>query len=683
MGLSNEAMRLAELGYHVFPCVPGEKRPLTEHGVNDATTDDEQIAEWWDRWPNANIGVSTDGLLVIDIDPVNGESNPWCSEIEQQAELMTGAATVTPRRGNHFWFSAGGRDLRNTASKIAPGVDTRANGGYVIVPPSETAEGIYQWAPFYDLRFGPDDLPEPPDWLLGMLDGTMVKVTPEKTESTYSEGVIGEGQRNHALTQLAGLMRRGGMGFEEIRAALRATNTNRCVPILDVDEVDAIASSVCRYDPEQAVQANIEGWYDADRIKNADKPKKRPDPGPLPKELLHVPGLIGDLIAWNCSTAYKPQPELAMAAALSLMATITGRKIEDELGTRTNLYVLGVCESGGGKEHARKCNKQLLNSAGMQSMIGPEGVGSHAGLVSAVNRTPPIVLLQIDEIGRVLKTMNNPERSPHLYNIITVLMKLFTSSNSLYQGDAYADVKKAVSIDQPHCCMYATTVPKSFFESLTSDSLSDGFMSRMLIFEAANNDPDPCKPVRDPSPRHLIEQVSWWGNYQPGGNLNAQNPQPRVIETEACEHVFKDLEKTIREKRKHEDGAALWTRACEKSRKLALMHAVSMNPEAASVTKQSAEWACQLVTHLTERLEVLAEAWVSDGNFDAMQKLILRHIEKAGTNGISSSQLYLKVRHMRPRERKEALDSLQECGQVVTERINTKGRPSIVYKARS
>ena len=68
------ALRYAELGYPVFPCVPGGKAPATAHGFLDATTDAGQIDGVVDEHPDANIGMPTAGLLVVDVD---GADNPW------------------------------------------------------------------------------------------------------------------------------------------------------------------------------------------------------------------------------------------------------------------------------------------------------------------------------------------------------------------------------------------------------------------------------------------------------------------------------------------------------------------------------------------------------------------------------------------------------------------------------
>src|SRR4051794_6254788 len=66
------ALAYARAGYRVIPVKPRKKLPLTEHGALDATTDENIIIGWFNLWPNANIGITLDGLVAIDVDPRNG-----------------------------------------------------------------------------------------------------------------------------------------------------------------------------------------------------------------------------------------------------------------------------------------------------------------------------------------------------------------------------------------------------------------------------------------------------------------------------------------------------------------------------------------------------------------------------------------------------------------------------------
>src|SRR5688500_13370749 len=97
-----QVLRYAELGYRVFPCAPGAKTPLAEHGFLDATSDTEQLDRWWTTWPNANVAIATAGLLVVDVDAAD---NPWLADDpEKQLELAAAPMSLTPGGGRHYVF---------------------------------------------------------------------------------------------------------------------------------------------------------------------------------------------------------------------------------------------------------------------------------------------------------------------------------------------------------------------------------------------------------------------------------------------------------------------------------------------------------------------------------------------------------------------------------------------------
>ncbi|WP_167525714.1 VapE domain-containing protein [Cupriavidus oxalaticus] len=161
------ALDFAVRGWAVFPLKPEEKIPLTQHGFKDATTDPATIRQWWTQWPDANIGIATgctSGLLVLDIDVKDGAAG---AETLQQLESEHGGLQTrrvqTPSGGQHLYFNSGG-DI-GSRGKLLPGLDVRAEGGYVVAPPSVLGNGAYQW-------INPDDVPAPlPESLLPLLRG--------------------------------------------------------------------------------------------------------------------------------------------------------------------------------------------------------------------------------------------------------------------------------------------------------------------------------------------------------------------------------------------------------------------------------------------------------------------------------------------------------------------------------
>jgi len=132
-------------GIPVFPC-NSAKAPLTTNGFKDAATDQRQIRQWWQRWPKAMIGMPTgraSGIDVIDID-VKPDEGINGLEFLPKWPTMSPIIVETPSGGRHLYFRASEK-VRCTTDVIAPGIDTRGEGGYVIVPPSASATGAYKF----------------------------------------------------------------------------------------------------------------------------------------------------------------------------------------------------------------------------------------------------------------------------------------------------------------------------------------------------------------------------------------------------------------------------------------------------------------------------------------------------------------------------------------------------------
>jgi hypothetical protein len=146
------ALAMAARGWFVFPCAAGGKEPALRGSWQEhATTDPLQVRDWWTRRPY-NIGISCgpSGLVVIDLDMPKAAGQPnglqsfarLCQQHGQPLPWHTFAA-ATPSGGLHLYYAARGHDIRNSAGKLAPLVDVRAAGGYVIAPGSRIGDHAY------------------------------------------------------------------------------------------------------------------------------------------------------------------------------------------------------------------------------------------------------------------------------------------------------------------------------------------------------------------------------------------------------------------------------------------------------------------------------------------------------------------------------------------------------------
>lgn len=139
--LTFAARSLAAAGVPVFPCLVEGKRPLTRRGFLDASSDPEQVAGWWSRTPDANIGIPTgaaSGVVVVDVDVHGPHDGRAAYQRATDAGLVDGAGLLvrTPTGGAHVYFPATpGREQRSWQAATA-GVDFRGDGGYIIAPPS-------------------------------------------------------------------------------------------------------------------------------------------------------------------------------------------------------------------------------------------------------------------------------------------------------------------------------------------------------------------------------------------------------------------------------------------------------------------------------------------------------------------------------------------------------------------
>lgn len=200
--LLEHALDYARAGLSVLPLRQRDKVPLTPRGVHDATTNLVVIRDWWRRWPGANIGLAIPpGVVVLDIDSPESFQFLHAQGFELPATVCSATA-----RGEHHWYSTEGFRARNGVG-LFPGIDLRAAGGYVVVPPSVHASGVtYRWkVPFKRSAVAPA-----PEWLLARLKHS----SSSAAKHTHNEWAIKlretvpAGRRNATLAEVCGLLLR-------------------------------------------------------------------------------------------------------------------------------------------------------------------------------------------------------------------------------------------------------------------------------------------------------------------------------------------------------------------------------------------------------------------------------------------------------------------------------------------
>jgi hypothetical protein len=233
------ALAYQAFGWPVFP-VNG-KLPATTHGFKDATTDPDQAQRWWGPGSPLGVALATgkpSGVWVLDLDGPEGEAS--LATLEAENGPLPATVEALTGKGRHLYFTMPGTgDVRNSAGMVAPGIDVRGTGGYVVLPPSRHPSGRrYAWkegrAPGVVAVAEPPSWPapppppppppptwDPPEWTGGERSRRYIEAAIDRECSSLAR--TPEGQRNEALNRAAfSLGRFVSEGLADVRTIARA-----------------------------------------------------------------------------------------------------------------------------------------------------------------------------------------------------------------------------------------------------------------------------------------------------------------------------------------------------------------------------------------------------------------------------------------------------------------------------
>ena len=392
----------------------------------------------------------------------------------------------------------------------------------------------------------------------------------------------------------------------------------------------------------------------------------------LPDNLCEPDGFLGEFIQHLDDTAEYSCPEFFLSAALSLLAVVTGRKVQDHRGTRTNLYCVSIGPSGAGKDHARKAIRRILKGTDLE---GPESLHSGTSVTTLLDMSPAS-LCQVDEIGQYLKAACSEKAPAHLAAVIKTWTTLFSSPDSYWKPAGFADPKNSIGVEQPHFCIHGTTTPEMFFDALNGSHVASGFVGRLLTFISPG-----CGYVErqnfqlKPIPEGITEFVNGWIEREYPGNLKShfENVPMLKISPEARKRLSEHFDQ-ISDRRIDEDPAraAIWSRCSEKTSKLAMLHTISRGEECTSIA--SADWAVAVANALTRRMVALISSNVADSEHHRRVQRLLRIVKDAGI--ISMAELSRKTQWLPLRDRQAIVAQLIESGILLDVFRDSKTRPA-------
>ena len=430
-----------------------------------------------------------------------------------------------------------------------------------------------------------------------------------------------------------------------------------------------------RETPPQAAVRD-EAQPKAAKLKVADEDGPTYDVPDYPSYLLKPGGVVQEIMEWILQTAQKPQPILALAAALSVVGTSLGRKVATPTGLRTNYYLVGVAGTSAGKDHARKCVKVLFQQAGVSDLLGGEELASGPALLSRT-ANHPCSLFQIDELGLMLKAVASKGAGPHLASIMTNFMKLFSSAGTIYHGTEYADQKMRERLDIAYPCvgLHGTTTPETLWPSLGSQDVLSGYLNRMMIlFVPDRRVPKQYVGIGTP-PASVVEWIKAAREISCGiQGLDPANPI-HVPFAAMVPKMFEDFDQWIEDHMddvKSKGLAPLWGRAWEHAAKIALglscarYDAATLKQTAAGngleIDPTSAQWAIDFVKFVLGVQEEQVATRMGDSDFDRWCQDVVRIIRAAGLTGRTVAELtkFSRIfRSLEPRQQDSIMDALK------------------------
>lgn len=250
-------------GLSFFPLRKRSKRPIFDWGAWQVRRPGtEEIKTWQDQKLLNQIAIvcgAVSGIIVLDVDSPQA-FDAWA--IAQKLHLPA-TPMVRTAKGRHIYFKHPGGKIKNSTKKI-PGADLKADGGYVVAPPSVHPDGtVYEWIEFFTL----DDFEfaEPPVWLRDYFEheaSTKVEISnvdllpPEEDWISKALQGVNRGERNDTAVRLAGYYLGRGEPEPRVLEMLRSWNLRNPEPLPD-KELQRTVASVARKEAKKRVREGV------------------------------------------------------------------------------------------------------------------------------------------------------------------------------------------------------------------------------------------------------------------------------------------------------------------------------------------------------------------------------------------------------------------------------------------
>jgi hypothetical protein len=326
-------------------------------------------------------------------------------------------------------------------------------------------------------------------------------------------------------------------------------------------------------------------------------------------------GLLGEIAEYIYAQAPLPVAEIALSAAIGLMAGIVG-KAYNVSNTGLNQYVILLSLTGTGKESMSSGISKLMTEVKKtvptaSEFIGPSTISSEQAMIKYLTNKSSCFVSIFGEFAIMLKQMSDDRAPPHMLGVRKMLLDLYNKSGAGDEaaGMVYSDMTKNTSaVKAPAFSILCESSPEIYYGALEESMITGGLLPRFLTIENKNDrvDLNEGASLARPSFDLVQKLATLCANCM---NLMHQKKTYDVKKDDEATKIFKDFQAycTNNIRGSKEIRRQLWNRAHIKAMKLAALVAVGINPFEATIDRHSADWAIQIIIadirNLSQRFE--------------------------------------------------------------------------------
>lgn len=675
-------------GYKTVPDKYGSKQPAVK-GWNKTEVNEKQVLEWINNLNETNIAILTgkeSGIIALDFDCVD-------EELIKIIEPIMPPSTVE-KKGSKGWT----RFFRYTGEATYTLKDATGNvvfeilsdGKKTTIPPSKHPSGMdFKWTGKGLLDIDVDQLPLLPPMLVSHIESKMRLSSPERS-------IIGKktvNGRNDALSSLCGSLIQKQVPVDDaLKQLIELDEKEHEVPLFS-DETEYLHTE--RFTNALAFYANHLSSINGNRFKrneafqipitasainqvHLEEVLGKQSPLLVNQEnsksigLPKPTGVLKKIQEHILKNSYIKQPAFALGAALSVISTVCGRKLEFE-ETAPNLYILNVAASGSGKDAPIQAAKNILISGGANGLVGAGKYVSNASLMDSLE-VQPVRLDVIDEASDLFKTITGGG-SDFNNGMSEILCELFTSSNSIFLGRALANGDIKGKREKPNVNMLCTLTPTGLRESVSEAAIAKGLIGRFVILQGEEDirgqRVTKFKELDDSIKKH----INFWAN-------EFKSPETKkglgdysmaiysVPSSKRAEALLSEVYNSCEDNRLLTDSTTairpIAARVFQMVKKFSLIHCVSRTlSDLPQVNTADVEFGRDMAMFYFNAIKDIIQNNIYKNKWQAQLRNMLHAIAVTEKEGMTATELNSLFDWIKPRERKSILDDLIESDRVI------------------